>query len=375
MSETGAPLRIAIFGLSITSAWGNGHATTYRALVRALARRGHHVTFYEREQPWYAANRDLARPDYCNVVLYDGVKALEKRVRGALPADVVIVGSYVPEGVHVAEWALTRANGPVLFYDIDTPVTLARLARGDCPYLSPHLVPEFDQYLSFTGGPILERLQRQYGARRPRPFYCSVDADHYFPDDSSKLYDLGYLGTYSDDRQPKLEMLLNEPARHCGEARFCVAGAQYPRELSWPDNVERIEHFPPHAHRKFYNAQRFTLNVTRRDMVESGYSPSVRLFEAAACGTPIISDAWAGLEDFFVPGQEILLARSSADVMHYLRDLSLDEARAIGLRARARVLCSHTADHRARELEGHIHALEAKTSSEASPEERICHAS
>jgi spore maturation protein CgeB len=367
-------LRIAIFGLAITSAWGNGHATTYRALVRALARRGHHVTFYERDQPWYAANRDLPRPNYCSVILYDSVKALEKRVRGAIPADVVIVGSYVPEGVLVSEWALTRANGPVLFYDIDTPVTLARLARGDCPYLSAHLVPEFDQYLSFTGGPTLERLQRQYGARRPRPFYCSVDADHYFPDASAKLYDLGYLGTYSEDRQPKLETLLNDPARRWSSGRFCVAGAQYPGELSWPDNVERIEHFPPHAHRKFYNAQRFTLNVTRQDMVESGYSPSVRLFEAAACATPIISDTWAGIEEFFTPGEEILLARSSAEVLHYLRDLSHEEIRAIGQRARARVLGSHTADHRVRELEGHVHELMAKTSVEPSAE-RICHAS
>ena len=360
MREPVRPLRIAIFGLSITSAWGNGHATTYRALVRALARRGHHVSFYEREQPWYAAHRDLPHPEFCPVTLYESVAELDAIFRGTIPADLVIIGSYVHEGARLAEWALARTRGVCAFYDIDTPVTLARLDRGDCPYLTAALVPEFDLYLSFTGGPILQRLERVYGARRARPLYCSVDAERYAPSFVLPRFDLGYLGTYSSDRQPKLEALLIEPARRFGAGRFCVAGAQYPAKQRWPRNVERIEHLPPKDHRPFYNEQRFTLNLTREDMVASGYAPSVRLFEAAACGVPIISDEWKGIEEFFTPGREILIARSSADTLRFLHELAPEAVRTMGARARERVLAHHTGEHRARELECYVAELTAR---------------
>jgi spore maturation protein CgeB len=165
---------------------------------------------------------------------------------------------------------------------------------------------------------------------------------------------LGYLGTYSDDRQPPLEQLLLEPARQWSEGRFCVAGPQYPATVQWPLNVERIEHLPPAEHRAWYNAQRWTLNITRADMIRAGYSPSVRLFEAAACGTPIISDYWDGLDSFFRLGDEILVARSLRDTLEFLRQTSDDERRAIGGRARARVLSQHTAAHRAAELESYV---------------------
>jgi spore maturation protein CgeB len=363
-------MNIAIFGLAITSAWGNGHATTYRALVRALARRGHHVTFYERQQPWYAAHRDLPNPDYCSVTLYDNLPALNRSCAGALSADLIIIGSYVPEGARLAEWALDRAHGLTAFYDIDTPVTLAKLDRGECTYLTPALVPEFDLYLSFTGGPILERLQRLYGARCARPLYCGVDAEQYAPLELLPRFDLGYLGTYSSDRQPKVEELLNQPARQWHEGRFCVAGAQYPDTIEWPANVERIEHLPPAEHRRFYNEQRFTLNVTRDDMVASGFAPSVRLFEAAACGVPIISDEWNGLDEFFSPGKDILIARSTVDTLRFLRELAPSDARAIGMRARERVLAQHTGDHRARTLESYVTELTMRSA----PPRQVCHA-
>ena len=357
MKSALSAMRIAIFGLSITSAWGNGHATTYRALVRALARLGHRVSFYERQQPWYAAHRDLPNPDFCSVTLYDNLVALDRSLGGHIAADLVIVGSYVPEGARLAEWALGRARGFTAFYDIDTPVTLAKLARGSCSYLTPALIPEFDLYLSFTGGPILDRLQRVYGARRAQPLYCSVDAEHYRPLATLPRFDLGYLGTYSDDRQPKLEALLNEPARRWPEGRFCAAGAQYPDTLAWPANVAHIEHLSPAEHARFYNEQRFTLNVTRAEMVASGHAPSVRLFEAAACGVPIISDEWHGLEQFFSPGTEVLIARSGEDTLRFLRELPPGDARAIGMRARERVLARHTGEHRARQLESYVSEL------------------
>lgn len=358
-------LEIMVFGLSITSAWGNGHATTYRALLRALAERGHGVRFFERDMPWYAEHRDLPNPSYARTTLYSSLNELQELFGNEIRADLVMIGSYVPEGVRLAQWLLPRAAGLTAFYDIDTPVTVAHLERGDCQYLSADLVPRFDLYLSFAGGPILDRLRTRFGALRPRPLYCSVDPRDYFPTATAKRYRLGYLGTYSPDRQPALERLLIAPARRLTQASFCVAGAQYPAEIDWPDNVTRIEHLPPAAHRSFYNSQRFTLNVTRARMIANGYSPSVRLFEAAACQVPIITDEWPGLEELFAPGREVLVARTTADALHHLDGLDERAAEELARRARERVLRCHTAQVRAMELERHV----AEAASPARPAE------
>lgn len=346
---------VVILGLSITSSWGNGHATTYRGLVRELARRGHRVLFLERDVPWYADNRDLPRPTFCRTALYESVAELRTRFSEEVrSADLVIVGSYVPEGSDVGEWVTRTTHGVTAFYDIDTPVTLAKLARGDAEYITPELVSRYDLYLSFTGGPTLERIERLYNSPAARALYCSVDPALYHPEAVKPGWDLGYMGTYSDDRQPVLEKLLLQPARKWRGGRFVVAGPQYPDGIRWPRNVKREMHLAPREHRAFYNAQRFTLNVTRADMVAAGWSPSVRLFEAAACGTPIISDAWEGLDSIFTPGREIMIARTGDDTLGFLRELPDDERIAIGERARARVLAEHTAAHRAAELENHV---------------------
>lgn len=347
-------LNIVITGLSITSSWGNGHATTYRGLVRELAARGHRVLFLERDVPWYADNRDMPRPAYCRTELYTSVRELKDRfARDVRGADLCIVGSYVPEGVAVGEWVTSTAEGIKAFYDIDTPVTLKKLERGEFDYISPELVPRFDLYLSFTGGPVLKLIENRYGAAAARPLYCSVDPELYFPSDHPLRWDLGYMGTYSDDRQPTLDLLMIEPARRAPALRMVVAGPQYPSSISWPPNVERVKHLPPKEHRAFFNSQRFTLNITRADMVEAGYSPSVRLFEAAACATPIISDFWEGLDTFFEIGREILVSFSPEETLHMLNDTPEEERRIIGERARARVLAKHTAAHRAAELEAY----------------------
>jgi spore maturation protein CgeB len=349
-------LDIVILGLSITSSWGNGHAVTYRGLMRELERRGHRVLFLEHDVPWYADNRDLPRPPYGTTELYRDLPDLDRRFRARVrKADAVILGSYVRQGEAVADWALSHARGVTAFYDIDTPVTLAKLARGDHEYLHPRLIPCFDLYLSFTGGSILGRLERQFGARRARPLHCSCDPELYFPEPEwEPRWDLGYLGTYSDDRQPAVEALLLEPARRLTGGRFAVAGPAYPPEIAWPANVDRFEHLPPGEHRAFYNRQRYTLNVTRADMRRAGYSPSIRLFEAAACGTPIISDDWPGLETFFEPNREILIAATPEEVGKILRDVPEAARRRIGNRARERVLAEHTAAHRAATLESYL---------------------
>lgn len=353
---------IVLLGLSITSSWGNGHATTYRGLVRELARRGHDVLFLERDVPWYAQNRDLAATQLGRVRLYRSLEELKDRYAGAIRrADLVVLGSYVPDGVAVGKWLLQEARGVTAFYDIDTPVTLAKLQRGDYEYLSPDLIPRWDLYLSFTGGPLLRRLEQAHRAKSARALYCSVDPEAYFPEPGRRRWDLGYMGTYSEDRQPKLERLLLVPARFWPRGRFVVAGPQYPDGIDWPANVERIEHLPPGEHRDFYNAQRWTLNVTRAAMVRTGWSPSVRLFEAAACGIPIISDPWPGLETIFEPGEEIMVARSAEECAAVIRGTSDRARRRIGERARARVLAEHTSERRALDLEAYVlEALERR---------------
>ncbi len=346
-------MRIVILGLTITSSWGNGHATTYRGLVRGLAGRGHQVLFLERDKPWYAEHRDMPAPPWGDTRLYSGLDELTGRWSAVIAgADLVVVGSYVPDGIAVGALVQRLAGGVTAFYDIDTPVTLAALAARQCEYLTADLLRGFDLYLSFTGGPTLHYLEDVLGARAARALYCSADPDVHRPEPGApSTWDLGYLGTYSGDRQPTVDALLCQPARDWAGGRFVVAGPLYPEDLAWPGNVERIEHLPPDRHRAFYAGQRFTLNVTRADMVRRGYSPSVRLFEAACCGVPIISDPWPGLDSFFTPGTEILIARTAGEVLDLLRTLPDAQRRAIADAARARVLAAHTGDHRAAELE------------------------
>ena len=343
-------MRLVFLGLSLSSSWGNGHATTYRALLHALAARGHDILFLERETPWYASHRDLPDPDFCRLRFYADIDDLARFTPDIAEADAVVVGSYVPDGVAVAHLVQELA-GISAFYDIDTPVTLAKLARGDFEYLSPAVIPGYDLYLSFTGGPTLDLIERRHGSPAARALYCSVDEAAYRPLPVAKKWDLSYLGTYSDDRQPTLERLLIAAARACPDRRFVVAGPQYPASIDWPANVERIEHLPPAEHAAFYSASRWTLNVTRADMIAAGWSPSVRLFEAAACATPIISDRWQGLDSLFEPDREIVLADTTDDVVAALDRADAD---AVGQAARRRVLSAHTAGHRAAELERHL---------------------
>jgi spore maturation protein CgeB len=344
-------LDIVVLGLSITSSWGNGHATTWRALAKGLHTLGHRVTFLERDKPWYAANRDMSDPPFCTVRLYHGLDDLAARFAPAIEAaDAVMVGSYVPDGVDVIDAVLGRASGPVAFYDIDTPVTLAALNRGREEYIARRQIGLLDAYFSFSGGGTLARLEQEFGARLALPLYCSVDTDLYHPGEEACVWDLGYLGTYSPDRQPTLERLLIEPARRRPGRRFVVAGPSYPADIDWPANVERIEHLPPSEHARFYRRQRYTLNVTRADMIAAGWSPSVRLFEAAACGTPVVSDAWPGLGEIFPVGEAILVAKTSDDVVALLQDPAPDRPARIAAAALALVRSRHDAVARAREL-------------------------
>jgi spore maturation protein CgeB len=346
---------VVILGLSVTSSWGNGHATTYRGLIKGLHERGHSVLFLERDQPWYAGNRDEPNPPGAVTALYTTVEELKtNHERAVRDAGLVIVGSFVPDGIEIGDWATTIATGRTAFYDIDTPLTLSKLEAGECTYLTPDSIPRYHCYLSFTGGPTLRRIEQQYESPMARVLYCSVDPEHYRPVRSPYLWDLGYLGTYSPDRQPALEQLLLEPARRWSEGSFAVVGPGYPEISDWPLNVDRHIHLSPRDHPEFYGSQRFGLNLTRAPMKAAGYSPSVRLFEAAACSTPVISDWWEGLDSFLSIGKEVLIAENAETVLRYLRDTPEPVRIAIGDAARRRILTQHTPHHRALQIESYL---------------------
>lgn len=345
-------MKIVIFGLTISSSWGNGHATLWRGLCRALARMRHDVTFFERDTPYYANARDLHEVPGGKLVLYPDWDAVRPEAMVELrETDVAIVTSYCPDGVDAGTLVLDSAALRV-FYDLDTPVTLGRLRRGESvPYIGPRGLADFDLVLSYTGGAALSALREQLGARRVLPLYGHVDPDVHCPAARADHYraDLSYLGTYAADRQPALEALLVEPARRRPRQRFLVGGAQYPQDFPWSDNIYFVRHLPPSEHPAFFSSSRLTLNITRRDMAEMGFCPSGRLFEAAACGTPVLSDNWTGLDAFFEPGVEILVAQSTADSVAAL-DLDEAEVRRVGRAARERTLAEHTSAHRAAEL-------------------------
>lgn len=356
-------MRIVVFGLSITSSWGNGHATTFRALFRALNRRGHEILFFEKDVEWYASNRDLPNPDFCDVRLYDSWEQLKPAARRELSnCDVAMVGSYFPDGVAAMNEMLESSAPVKTFYDIDTPITVAALLdKGRTDYVQAEQLQGLDVYFSFTGGPTLQEIEHRFGVRQAAPLYCSFDPERYRPLPPTRRYqcDLSYMGTYAPDRQPKIEQFLVGVARQQPERKFLVAGPQYPKTIKWPKNLRRITHLNPRWHPHFYSSSRFTLNVTRRDMVMAGYSPSVRLFEAAACGAAIISDNWPGLDTFFTPGKEILLPLTTEDVIRYVSEMTEEQRQRIGESAMNRVLAGHTSEQRAREFEAAIAATES----------------
>jgi spore maturation protein CgeB len=346
-------MKLVIFGLSVSSSWGNGHATLWRGLVRALASLGHRVVFYERDLPYYAEHRDLSDWPDGELRLYPGWEEILPAARADVAdADVAMVTSYCPDGVAATELVLASGSGMRVFYDLDTPVTLERLRRGEpVPYLHPAGLADFDLVLSYTGGQALNELVGRLGARRVAPLYGSVDPGVHFPVSGADHYraDLSYLGTYAEDRQEALERLLIQPARRRSRQRFLIGGAKYPPAFPWADNIYFVRHLPPSEHAAFYCSSRITLNVTRGPMAEMGYCPSGRLFEAAACGAAVMSDAWDGLAEFFEPGVEILVARSTDDSLAAL-ERSDEELRRIARLARERVLADHTAERRAHQL-------------------------
>jgi spore maturation protein CgeB len=356
-------MKLVIFGLTISSSWGNGHATLWRGLCRSLVELGHTVVFYERDTPYYAGARDLYQIERGELVLYPDWDSIRFRAkRDVAEADVAMVTSYCPDGLSATE-LVTNSPARSVFYDLDTPITLTRLRRGETvEYIGPRGLSDFDLVLSYTGGLALDELRSRLAARRVAPLYGHVDPDVHRPAYPVERYraDLSYLGTYAADRQAALESLFIQPARMQPQQRFLLAGAQYPADFPWSANIFFVRHLPPGEHPAFFCSSRMTLNVTRREMAKMGWCPSGRLFEATACGTPVLSDNWTGLDSFFSPGREILVARDSDDVAAAL-DLTDAEIKRIGKAARERTLAEHTSAHRATELVNILASMENRS--------------
>lgn len=349
----GVQVRITVFGLTLSSSWGNGHATPYRAIIRALHRRGHLTTFYERDVPYYAAHRDVWEPGFCDLVFYQSWDQVRSRaLRNAAESDIVITASYCPEGARINEDVLGLASPLKVYYDLDTPMTLQKFRAGCAvEYITPEQLTAFDLVLSWTGGRALAELRERWHARMAQPLYGCVDPDEYHRTSPTLNYGcaLSYMGTYAPDRQKKLDELFLEPSRRRRELRFLVAGSMYPRAWNWGPNVTKAEHITPMDHRALYSSSKLTLNITRAEMASSGFCPSGRFFEAAACGTPVISDWFEGLDHFFRLEDELMIAHCAEDVLRAL-DIPEHELREKSRRARERTLDEHTGGVRAEQL-------------------------
>ncbi len=345
-------VKITIFGLTISSSWGNGHATPYRAILKALHRQGHQIHFFEKDVPYYRSRRDFDSAPYCQLHLYTEWAEIRKvALSEADSSDVVLTASYLPEGRRINDEVLDLGHALKVFYDLDTPVTLAALSAGNAEYLSSEQLSEFDLVLSFTGGPILAELENRYGVRMARPLYGCVDPDDYYRVEPSPDFqcDLSYMGTYASGRQEKVDSLFLEPARLHPEKQFVLAGSLYPYGWQWPGNVRRIEHVALREHPRFYSSSRITLNITRTEMAKWGWCPSGRFFEAAACGTPVVTDWWEGLDWFFDVAGDLLVVDRPEHVEQAMAMSDIDLS-ALARQARQRTLDDHTGQVRARQL-------------------------
>jgi spore maturation protein CgeB len=359
-------VNITVFGLTLSSSWGNGHATPYRAIIRALDRLGHKVHFFEKDVPYYSSRRDFDSCDYCELTLYSAwANIRERALSAAADSDVVITASFLPEGRRINDEILDLGRPLRIFYDLDTPVTLNALRQGVVEYLDAGQIPAFDLVLSFTGGKALTELEHDYSARMVRPLYGCVDPDDYYRVAPAAKFecDLSYMGTYSADRQVKLDALLLEPSRRHPEKLFLLAGSLYPWNWQWGENVRRMDHVAPAEHSSFYSSSRLTLNITRGEMAANGWCPSGRFFEAAACGTPLITDAWDGLDSFFDLESQLRVVTSAEDVEAALSS-SDEELQSMADRARQRTLDEHSGKVRAHQLLQYIE--EARSGANAS---------
>jgi spore maturation protein CgeB len=354
-------MKVAFFGSSLVSAYWNGAATYYRGIIRALAERGHHVTFYEPDAYGRQQHRDIPDPDWARVVVYpgdgeDGVRACLEEARGA---DLVVKASGVGVFDELLEAAVLDLQAPgtlVAFWDVDAPATLDRMA-GDPADPFRELVPRYDLVLTYGGGEPVVGAYQAFGARECVPVYNALDPSthHPVPPDPRFEGDLAFLGNRLPDRESRVEEFFLRAAEAVPEARFLLGGSGW-GDKPMPGNVNYLGHVFTADHNALNCTPRAVLNVSRESMARYGFSPATRVFEATGAGACLITDRWEGIETFLEPGREVLVADDGLAVADHLRSLSPERARAIGQAALARVLAEHTYAHRAEQLEALLDA-------------------
>lgn len=348
-------MHIAFFGSSLVSSYWNGAATYYRGIIHALHQRGHRVTFFEPDAFERQQHRDMDDPDWAEVVVYsaDTELGVHRALEQARGADVVVKASGVGIFDKLLErevLALRSSATTVVFWDVDAPATLERVA-GDTRDPFRALIPRYDLVLTYGGGPRVVEAYRALGARDCVPVYNALDPATHHPAAADPRFaaDLGFLGNRLPDREARVGQFFFDAARRAPEQQFLLGGSGWDDHL--PDNVARLGHVSTRDHNAFNCSVRMVLNVNRDSMARFGWSPPTRVFEAAGAGACLIVDAWEGIEDFLTPGEEVLVAQDGAQVADYLRRIGPEQAREIGQRARQRLLAQHTYTQRAEQVE------------------------
>ncbi|WP_276496805.1 CgeB family protein [Pontibacter litorisediminis] len=361
-------LNIAFFGSSLVSAYWNGAATYYRGIVRALSERGHHVTFYEPDAYDRQQNRDMEDPDWAKVVVYEATEeAVQKCLEDAQSADMVVKAS----GVGVFDELLEREvlqlqteERLVVFWDVDAPATLDRVHNNpEDQFLQ--LIPQYDMVLTYGGGDPVVNAYEALGAKKCVPIYNALDTATHFPVEPDPRFacDLAFLGNRLPDREARVEEFFLKPAALELNKKFIIGGSGW-GDKQMTDNVHYVGHVYTKDHNAFNCTPKAVLNISRESMARYGFSPATRVFEAAGAGACIITDYWEGIDFFFEPGTEILVAKDGAEVAEIMADLSAEKAKAIGEAAYKKVLAAHTYHHRAAQLEKLLYA-EVKSTNKA----------
>jgi spore maturation protein CgeB len=349
------PIDIAFFGSSLVSAYWNGAATYYRGIIRALHRRGHRITFYEPDAYGRQEHRDIPDPPWARVVVYEGegTAGVERAIDSARHADLLVKASGIGVFDELLERAVLDVRRPdalVAFWDVDAPATLDRVEQDPAdPFRA--LVPRYDLVLTYGGGDPVMQAYRRLGARHCEPVYNALDPDthHPVPPDVRFAGDLGFLGNRLPDREERVARFFLDAARSRPGCQFVLGGSGW-GDKPVPDNVRYVGHVYTRDHNAFNCTPRAVLNINRESMARYGFSPPTRVFEAAGAGGCLLTDAWEGIELFLEPGEEVLVARDGDEVAGHLDGLTLERARALGARARRRVLAEHTYDHRAAQV-------------------------
>ncbi|WP_207435437.1 CgeB family protein [Sabulibacter ruber] len=348
-------LNIAFFGSSLVSAYWNGAATYYRGIVRALHARGHQVTFYEPDAYQRQENRDIPDPEYAKVVVYPATEeAVYKALEDATSADVVVKASGVgvfDELLEAEVLKLQSENRLVIFWDVDAPATLDRVESDPADPFRVH-IPQYDLILTYGGGDPVINAYAKLGAKKCVPIYNALDTATHYPVEPEDRFqcDLAFLGNRLPDREARVEQFFLDVAAQLPEQQFIIGGS------GWGDkpmsaNVNYIGHVYTKEHNAFNCTPKAVLNISRESMARYGFSPATRVFEAAGAGACIITDYWEGIDFFFEPETEILVAKDGVEVATLLQGLTPERAKAIGEAAYRKVLAKHTYGHRADELE------------------------